>query len=84
MKVMLILSLKKKGAKTAKKRRKRGQNNVKENNVYSIKQAFVLSNFNISNDGIITYYPIYMTMVIDERSIDLPKIEKIDFSILNN
>ena len=59
-------------------------NNVKENNVYSIKQAFVLSNFNISNDGIITYYPIYMTMFIDERSIDLPKIEKIDFSILNN
>ena len=50
--------------------------------MYKIKNAIVLSNYNISVDNNITYYPIYMTMFINERNVGIPKLGKIDFSIL--
>lgn len=56
--------------------------NIKNIEMYKIKNAIVLSNYNISVDNNITYYPIYMTMFINERNIEIPKIEKIDFSTL--
>ncbi|MBQ7651467.1 MAG: DUF4143 domain-containing protein, partial [Victivallales bacterium] len=45
---------------------------------YSIKQAFVLCNDNISIDGIITYLPIYMTMFIQPVKLPDKLIYKIE------
>lgn len=56
--------------------------NIKNIEMYKIKNAIVLSNYNISVDNNITYYPIYMTMFINERNVGIPKLGKIDFSIL--
>lgn len=58
-------------------------NNVLSNQEYGIKEAFVLCNSNVKVVGNITYYPIYMTMFIDENSIELPKPESIDVDLLN-
>lgn len=42
-------------------------NNVLEVSNYNVNKAFVFTNDNISVDGIITYYPIYMIMFIKEK-----------------
>jgi len=49
---------------------------------YSVKEAFVLSNYNVSVVGKITYYPIYMLMFIINDNIMMPKIELDDLSKL--
>ena len=49
---------------------------------YSAKEAFVLSNYNVSVVGKITYYPIYMLMFIINDNIKMPKIELDDLSKL--
>ena len=55
-------------------------NNVLNISDYSAKEAFVLSNYNVSVVGKITYYPIYMLMFIINDNIKMPKIELADLS----
>ena len=55
-------------------------NNVIKISNYSIDEAFVLSNFNVEVKGNITYYPIYMIMLVNESEIKLPKVDLIDLS----
>lgn len=50
---------------------------------YSIKEAFVLSQFNTKVVGNIVYYPIYMIMFIDCNNLKLPEVELSDLSSLN-
>lgn len=57
-------------------------NNVMNISNYSVKEAFVLSNYNVSVVGKITYYPIYMLMFIRNDDIKMPKIELDDLSKL--
>ena len=57
-------------------------NNVLNISNYSVKEAFVLSNYNVSVVGKITYYPIYMLMFIRNDDIKMPKIELDDLSKL--
>lgn len=57
-------------------------NNVLNISNYSVKEAFVLSNYNVSVVGKITYYPIYMLMFIRNDNIKMPKIELDDLSKL--
>lgn len=58
-------------------------NNIVSLETYKINNAIVLSNYNVSVKDNITYYPIYMTMFINERNIVVPKMDKIDFSELD-
>lgn len=55
-------------------------NNVLNIENYSIDEAFVLSNFNVSVVDKITYYPIYMLMFIKNDDIEMPKLELDDLS----
>lgn len=55
-------------------------NNVLSNEDYSIKQAFVFANCNVTINEKIVYYPIYFCMFLQERDLILPKIPKVDFS----
>ena len=55
-------------------------NNVLNIENYSIDEAFVLSNFNVSVANKITYYPIYMLMFIKNDDIEMPKLELDDLS----
>lgn len=57
-------------------------NNVLENERYSIKQAFVFCNDNISVNGKIVYYPVYMIMFLEKKQLDENFIYKIDMDIL--
>lgn len=57
-------------------------NNVLNISNYSVKEAFVLSNYNVSVVDKITYYPIYMLMFIRNDDIKMPKIELDDLSKL--
>lgn len=57
-------------------------NNVLKNENYGIKNAFVLSNANVSQDGNIVYYPIYMIMFFQNNLIDNLILKKIDLSDL--
>ena len=57
-------------------------NNVLNISNYSVKEAFVLSNYNVSVVDKITYYPIYMLMFIRNDDIKMPKIELDDLSTL--
>ena len=57
-------------------------NNVLSIDNYSVNEAFVLSNFNVSVTDKITYYPIYMLMFIKNDDIEMPKIELDDLSKL--
>ena len=52
--------------------------NVISDRNYSIKEAFVLCNDNVSIDGIITYLPIYMTMFIQPVKLPDKLIYKIE------
>ncbi|MBQ9124207.1 MAG: ATP-binding protein [Acholeplasmatales bacterium] len=56
--------------------------NVVNNKDYGVKEAFVFSNANISVDDKIIYYPIYMIMFVNEEMIEIPKLKKIDLSII--
>lgn len=49
---------------------------------YSIKEAFVLSQFNTKVVDNIVYYPIYMIMFIDCNNLKLPEVELSDLSSL--
>ena len=55
-------------------------NNVLNISNYSIEEAFVFSNYNVSIVNKITYYPIYMIMFIREDGIEMPTIELEDLS----
>ena len=55
-------------------------NNVLSNEDYSIKQALVFANCNVTINEKIVYYPIYFCMFLQERDLILPKIPKVDFS----
>lgn len=57
-------------------------NNVLNIDNYSVNEAFVLSNFNVSVVDKITYYPIYMLMFIKNDDIEMPKLELDDLSKL--
>lgn len=51
--------------------------NVLKDKSYDIKEAFVLSNYNVERDQKKTYLPIYMIMFFEQESLDNP-IYKID------
>ena len=59
-----------------------GLNNVLDIQNYSIDEAFVFSNYNVSVKGKITYYPIYMLMFIKNDEFKMPKLELDDLSNL--
>lgn len=51
-------------------------NNLLELENYTIKQAFVFSNYNIEVKGKIVYYPVYMLMFLNENeTLQMPKVE---------
>ncbi len=52
------------------------------NRDYDVKKAFVLSHSNISQNGKITYLPIYMIMFLDNNLVKLPKAKVMDLSNL--
>lgn len=54
--------------------------NIMEISNYSIKEAFVLTNYNVEVKNNLVYYPIYMLMFIEDDAIELPKIEIDDLS----
>lgn len=56
--------------------------NIMEISNYSIKEAFVFSNFNVEVKDNIVYYPIYMTMFLNDK-IEFPTIELDDLSSEN-
>ena len=56
--------------------------NVMEVSNYSIKEAFVFSNYNVEVRERIIYYPIYMLMFLTNGEIRLPKVELDDLSML--
>ena len=56
--------------------------NVIDTPNYSIDEAIVLSNYNVSVSDKITYYPIYMLMFIRNDEIKMPKLELDDLSAL--
>lgn len=56
--------------------------NVIDTPNYSIDEAIVLTNYNVSVSGKITYYPIYMLMFIRNDEIKMPKLELDDLSAL--
>jgi predicted AAA+ superfamily ATPase len=49
---------------------------------YSMKEAFVFSNYNVSVEGRVVYYPIYMSMFLKNDAIQLPKVELDDLSVM--
>lgn len=55
-------------------------NNVLNIGNYSVDEAFVLSNYNVSVVDKITYYPIYMLMFIKNDDIEMPTVELDDLS----
>ena len=57
-------------------------NNVLNIDNYSVNEAFVLSNYNVSVVDKVTYYPIYMLMFIKNDDIEMPKLELDDLSEL--
>jgi Predicted ATPase (AAA+ superfamily) len=56
--------------------------NVMNISNYSIKEAFVLTNYNVKTKGNLVYYPIYMLMFITDENIKLPKMDLFDLSDL--
>lgn len=46
-------------------------NNLLENDEYKIGEAIVLSNANVSNENGKIYLPIYMTMFLEEKKMDM-------------
>ena len=56
--------------------------NIMDISNYSIRKAFVLSNYNVEVKGNLVYYPIYMLMFIEDEEIKLPKVDFDDLSVL--
>lgn len=50
-------------------------NNILEISNYFIEEAIVLSNYNVKVKENLVYYPIYMIMFIEDKEIELPKID---------
>lgn len=57
-------------------------NNVLQNPQYGIKNAFVFHNENLSTNGKITYYPIYMLMFVKKEQMPEEMIYKLDLDVL--
>lgn len=56
--------------------------NVIQNPQYGIKTAYVFHNDNLSTDGIITYYPIYMLMFVKKEMFDEDMVYTLDLDAL--
>lgn len=56
--------------------------NVMSNSTYEIPKAFVFQNGNVSTNGNITYYPIYMIMFVEAEKLQEKMIYKLDLDIL--
>lgn len=56
--------------------------NIMDVTNYSIKEAFVFSNYNVSVEENVVYYPIYMSMFLKDDAIRLPKVELDDLSMM--
>lgn len=56
--------------------------NVIQNPQYGIKTAYVFHNDNLSTDGIITYYPIYMLMFVKKEMFDDDMVYTLDLDAL--
>ncbi|MCD7820040.1 MAG: DUF4143 domain-containing protein, partial [Lachnospiraceae bacterium] len=52
------------------------------NKAYIIKEAYVFHNGNVSTDGKIIYYPIYMLMFVEKMQLGEPLIYNPDFGVL--
>lgn len=57
-------------------------NNVLNNKAYDIKKAIVFNNYNVSKEGNIIYYPIYMTMFLHNSRME-DYVYKLDLSDLS-
>lgn len=57
-------------------------NNVLQNAQYGIQNAFVFHNENLSTNGKITYYPIYMLMFVKKEKMPEEMIYKLDLDVL--
>ena len=57
-------------------------NNVLQNPQYGIQNAFVFHNENLSTNGKITYYPIYMLMFVKKEQMPEEMIYKLDLDVL--
>lgn len=57
-------------------------NNVLQNSQYGIQNAFVFHNENLSTNGKITYYPIYMLMFVKKEKMPEEMIYKLDLDVL--
>ena len=57
--------------------------NVLEISNYSIKEAFVFSNYNLEVRENLVYYPIYMLMFLENETIEFPEISLDDLSTLS-
>lgn len=55
-------------------------NNVLSDEGYALNEALVLSNYNVSVDGKIVYYPMYMLMFLQADEIVLPTVDFDDLS----
>ena len=55
-------------------------NNIMEISEYQIKEAIILSNYNIEVKNNFVYYPIYMLMFIKEDKLEIPIIQLDDLS----
>ena len=49
---------------------------------YSMKEAFVFSNYNVSVEGHVIYYPIYMLMFLEDDMLQLPTVDLTDLSVI--
>lgn len=56
--------------------------NILANEKYAIPKAYVFHNGNISVDGKVRYYPIYMLMFVEAENHEQDLIYKIDLSVL--
>jgi len=57
--------------------------NVLEISNYSIKEAFVFSNYNLEVRENLVYYPIYMLMFLENETMEFPEISLDDLSTLS-
>ncbi|MCD8336870.1 MAG: DUF4143 domain-containing protein [Lachnospiraceae bacterium] len=56
--------------------------NLIVNKAYNIKEAYVFHNGNVSTEGKIVYYPVYMLMFVDKPGLPEELIYHPDFSVL--
>lgn len=56
--------------------------NILANEKYEIPKAYVFHNGNVSSNGKIRYYPIYMLMFVKQKKMEQEMIYKIDLEVL--